>query len=165
MEIVTSNTMGVPYGLSSFADDQNKAWERNMECTTAPLEPYETQNKIEVDATICDTGDVLVRVSTPERKGIYRWVYLESVLSNSIVDSGTFFMSSAVADTSGMANPNFSGQMPGDARPNLTSQYRSPSNTNEVVRELKYPNSNRCKREYVNTYSGVVSREEYYTCY
>ncbi len=43
-------------------------------CSAAPFDGLKTDFNVEVDAIICRSGDVLVRVRAPNNASFYRWV-------------------------------------------------------------------------------------------
>lgn len=150
IEFIQSVRYDVPFGQSAYARDQAEAWKRNMSCTTAPLEPLITPKKVEVDATICRTGDVLVRIKTPDGLGVFRWVNLDTALSNTLVAALSAIVPSAMAG-------------------NLNREFSEPSGKYSV--ECQFPTSNRrvvrisrrengfCEAAEIDTYNGnIVSR-------
>jgi hypothetical protein len=62
------------------AEKQKEMWEKNLKCTTAPMEFFESPSKIKVDATICESGDVFIRVFAPDNKNAYYWVDIDGLL-------------------------------------------------------------------------------------
>jgi hypothetical protein len=78
IELFNSSKFDVPFGQSSLAKQQNDLWERNLTCSAAPLDPFVNEYNVEVDAIICKSGDVLVRVRTPNKKTFYRWVPVDA---------------------------------------------------------------------------------------
>ncbi len=82
IEAFRSAKIGVQYGESGNALKQADLWQRNLSCTSAPLDPLVTPNNTKVDATICKTGDVLVKVFTPGGDEFYRWVGVDSVVNS-----------------------------------------------------------------------------------
>lgn len=82
IETIRSLKIGVEYGESKQAKQQADFWKRNLSCTAAPLDPLVTPNNTKVDATICKTGDVLVKIFTPDGNEYYRWVGIENIVNN-----------------------------------------------------------------------------------
>jgi hypothetical protein len=70
----------VPADKIDKAEKQTELWKKNLECTTAPMDFFANPSNIKVDATICESGDVFVRVFTPDDKGVYYWVDIESLI-------------------------------------------------------------------------------------
>ena len=71
IELYSSLKLGVNYGDSRTAVERNKLWVKNMECTQAPFDWLTTSFKRRVDATICESGDVLLRYLFPTNEGKY----------------------------------------------------------------------------------------------
>ena len=49
------------------AKQQQDAWRANLTCSAAPFDWYSTPENLKVDATICNSGDIFVRVATPKQ--------------------------------------------------------------------------------------------------
>jgi hypothetical protein len=80
-ELVESYRLGVPFGESRQAMMENKLWRENTSCASAPFSGLVNPFNFEVDAVVCRSGNVLVRVRPPDanRPTIYRWVPLDSL--------------------------------------------------------------------------------------
>ena len=61
------------------AMEQHDLYEKNLSCTTLPFDWYSTPDDVDVDATLCDSGDLYVRAQTPDRKQFTYFVPLERV--------------------------------------------------------------------------------------
>ena len=78
VELIGSTVIGVPFGNYKTAIRENQLWQENSECAAAPFDGLATAQKVEVDAVICATGHVLVRIKPPGAKlPKYKWVPLE----------------------------------------------------------------------------------------
>ena len=73
-EAYKSIILGVGFGKSEEALEQRRLWERNLDCAQSPYDYLKTASNYQVDATICISGDVLVRVVTPDNNRRYKWV-------------------------------------------------------------------------------------------
>lgn len=62
------------------AEEESAMWHKNLSCAAAPFAWYSNPNNVRVDATICKSGDVFVRASTPDNKQHFKWIDLESLL-------------------------------------------------------------------------------------
>lgn len=133
VELAQSIFLGVPYGEVAAAKRQNAAWNRNLECSAAAFDWLRsTETAIKVDATICKTGDVLVRYMAPHDVGGYRWLLLEEaklsegrslktahidswgIIPQSLASEPTKNVQSDVAegqDTIGLHPPSISGPL------------------------------------------------------
>ena len=144
VETFNSMKYQVPWGQSSVAKEQDDLWRINLSCTSVPLDPLLTAHNIEVDATICQSGDVLVRIFPPSGKKFYKWVALNKVINEQ--SSMNWFSKNAYAS---------SGQEPILLALNGTiicQKYLSPG---RVLRRISVQGQG-CFDEVVNTYTGVV---------
>ena len=82
IELVGSKFLGVPFGNYRIAVRENELWKENVNCAAAPFDGLKTKQLIEVDAVVCLSGNVLVRVNPPGSKTAYKWVPLDSVGAN-----------------------------------------------------------------------------------
>jgi len=72
---------GVKSGAES--DKQAQLWAKNATCGSNPAKGFLSPRNVAVDATICDSGDILVRAVTPQNPGslpIYKWLPLDDVV-------------------------------------------------------------------------------------
>lgn len=75
------------------AKKQSELWRRNLTCAASPYSWYNNPSNVKVDATICDSGDIFVRASTPANGQFFKWIPLEEVVEapgtkgNSVVPS------------------------------------------------------------------------------
>jgi len=71
-----------PPGSSSLADaeKQKQLWEKNRVCASLPFKGFLNPSNVAVDATICNSGDILVTAVTPENRQAYRWFAIEDIL-------------------------------------------------------------------------------------
>ena len=65
---------------ASQAEKQAQLWQRNASCVGLNSNGYLSPRNIAVDATICNSGDILVRAITPEKDEIYRWLALDDIV-------------------------------------------------------------------------------------
>ncbi len=80
-EIIKSIQLGVPFGQSSHADEQNRLWQENFECTRIKNPTtIMTEHKVEIGSLVCESGDVLLSGKRPEwdypQK---RWIAFDTV--------------------------------------------------------------------------------------
>jgi hypothetical protein len=95
LELFWSFKLGVPYGQSDLAKQQNYLWGKNFSCTKAETNWVRTENNYDIDATICDSGDILVWVKGPRGEPRATWVPVDGLIDSS---RHAFFVSSAFAD-------------------------------------------------------------------
>jgi hypothetical protein len=85
----------IPLKEIAAAKDQSALFKKNLTCTTAPLDSfYENTDKLKVDATICASGDVFVRIITPENGKAFHWVDVNKVVNTNVA---SIFVSQAFA--------------------------------------------------------------------
>ena len=72
-----NGTRGPSY---SAAERQRELWLKNMTCSQAPFAWYQNPRHVQVDATICDSGDVFIRASTPDNQFHMEWVGLDQIV-------------------------------------------------------------------------------------
>jgi uncharacterized protein YprB with RNaseH-like and TPR domain len=66
--------------------EQGELYRKNLPCSTRPLDDlYVTPNKLKVDATICASGDILVRMFTPENSQKVYWLDVEKLVETKVV--------------------------------------------------------------------------------
>lgn len=78
------------------AMEQNTFWKANLECMTAPFEWVANPSNVKVDGTICPSGDIMIRISTPTGETVFKGFLVEDIL-NENADAGMSIGSSAYA--------------------------------------------------------------------
>ncbi len=96
-ELVESSIMNVSVGQSEIAKKRNEMWRKNMTCAAAPLDPLVTETNLQVDATICKSGDVLIRVFGPEEQQFFEWVAVDKMFTPEQSVASFSLFSSAIA--------------------------------------------------------------------
>jgi hypothetical protein len=76
MEAFKSYSLGVPFGRSFDAREQNRLWQENFECVqTATFSTITNKKKVEIGSKVCESGDVLLRGKRAEwDQPQLRWV-------------------------------------------------------------------------------------------
>ena len=64
----------------SEAERQGAIWRKNLACSAVPFAWYANPSNVRVDATICNSGDVYVRASTPDNQQYFKWIGLDDIL-------------------------------------------------------------------------------------
>jgi len=151
-EAFYSHKYDVPYGQSATARQQNDMWEKNLTCTAAPIDGFITDFNIEVDAIICRSGDVLVRVRTPAKQEFYRWVPVEGFP----IRSASFFVPEAHA--ADVRQPQRTSSVVCQRRLDGSRVLRRVQEGPDTSLRPKGtpPVGGRCFDEVINTYSGQV---------
>lgn len=62
------------------AEEQRTLYAKNLTCTTAPFDWFLNPDNVNLDATICESGDIYVRASAPGRPAAVYFVPLQRVL-------------------------------------------------------------------------------------
>lgn len=72
----------IPTGTVELAKEQLRLWNDNFECSKEKdVECIETPANYKIGAIVCPTGDVLVKVDSPEEKNpFYRWIGMDTFL-------------------------------------------------------------------------------------
>lgn len=151
----------VPYGQSSAAKEQDVIWMKNIDCLKdAPYEPMVTSSNLQVDGTICKSGDVLIEIRSPDREGsIYHWVGVEAILNR----TGTIdkLLGSRLSLTSEAHATNVDANAGADSDYTVLCQkYLQPG---KVLRRISLPNKG-CFDQTINTYTGAVESTTPATC-
>jgi hypothetical protein len=119
-ELYDSHSRDVDFGTSKIAEMRNEMWRKNMTCGMAPLDPLINDFNVAVDATICKSGDVLIRVTTPTKKQFFEWVAIDTIFSSITPDVvGVNLFSSAIAS-------ELAAQNSGDPEAEIFAQYYGP---------------------------------------
>jgi hypothetical protein len=148
--------LGVKGGASD-AEKQNRLWAKNAGCASLPFKGYLNPRNVTVDATICDSGDILVKAVTPENAQIYKWLALDDVVPTA--GPGSVIPTAHAATLSAHAAP--SARMV--AKPTVRlAQFQvnvvcTRMDGRYLHRRIQTPQG--CFDEVIDTYSGaVVSR-------
>jgi hypothetical protein len=133
------------YLKSSDGDKQVALWTKNISCIEAPFAGVLNEFNVQTSATICKSGDVLVRFIGPGDKRAYRWVAVELF---GLRSAGTFSLIS-----SAMAQP--------PSMPEQTvCQWSRPDGW--VIRRVKVQGS--CFDEHIWAATGEVRRRQPVDC-
>lgn len=143
LETIRAKNYDVAFGQSKIAEEQDDLWRTNLECTSAPLDLFVNANNVKVDATICKSGDVLVKVFSPDGKTSYKWVAVNNVIKEE-VNAGLI----SAAYASSTPQPILVA-LNGDV---ICQRYLEPG---RVLRRTSV-NGRGCFDEIVNTYTGRV---------
>jgi hypothetical protein len=92
-ELFNSHLLGVPFGRSYDAKEQNRMWNDNFECAQkAAFALITTKQKVEIGTFVCESGDVLLHCKRPEwEKAQRRWVSWNEVAQSSNSKSANNF--------------------------------------------------------------------------
>lgn len=140
---------------ASEAEKQNRLWQKNAACAALPFKGFRNPSNIAVDATICNSGDILVQAVTPENRQVYRWFAIEDVLPKPD-ESGLIPPAHASTPTARLSTP------PGTTQQQPTiklAQFQvtvlcQAFNGRFLKRRISTPQG--CFDEVIDTYNGAV---------
>jgi hypothetical protein len=144
IELVGSMGLNVPFGQYKAAMKESELWKENIECAAAPFDGLTNKHNVAVDAVVCQSGNVLVRVKPPEKKTAYKWVPLEVAPERVALN----FVGSAYAQTLDRPVPL--------AQANFFVLCQQWMGNGMIRRRISNRNAGRCFDEVVNTYNGQV---------
>ena len=148
---------------------QNKLWKKNISCGGAPSSWYVNPHNVKIDATICSSGDILVRAATPESSDFLRWVPVDEVIKT---DSGNSIFPTARAAERPAGTSNLLLQLSGGRSPAeslMTKVQYGPViicqrfvDPRHVLRHVRAGPA--CFDEIVDTYNGAVVQRNQVPC-
>jgi hypothetical protein len=147
IELAGSRSLGVPFGQHKAALRENELWKENIACAAAPFDGLANKQNIQVDAVVCRSGNVLVRVKPPEQKTAYKWVPLDSVAPGKIALNIV-----PAAHAQSAAAPIIVAQS------NFRVLCQNWVANGLIRRRIHDTQRNQCFDEVVNTFSGQVVR-------
>lgn len=142
----------VPFGQSTNAKEQDDLWRINLPCASAPIDPLVTSYNIQVDATICQSGDVLVKIFPPDGKKFYKWVAVNNVI-NEQAGIGWLINDAHASSEQEHILLALNGTI-------ICQKYLEPG---RVLRRVSVPGQG-CFDEIVNTYTGAVESTTPVSC-
>jgi hypothetical protein len=148
---------------------QSALWSKNLPCTALPFNWYVNPNNIQLDSTICDSGDIFVRASTPDRRRHFYWIPVARVIGGA--DPVKIPLVSVIrapqAPPGASATPAVSRGEP-SAR-NLFHRVQNAFvtcqrfvNQRRILRHLRTPQG--CFDEVIDTYNGTVAVRRQVPC-
>jgi len=149
MQLAGAMLLGVPYADFLPALRENKLWQENLACASAPFDGLATSRNLQVDAVVCQSGNVLVRVKSPNGDTAYRWVPLDSVVQHAAA-GGFSLISSAYAQPL----PLLALAAGGGSNFEVVCQQWVGNGL--VKRRIRDSSTGRCFDEVVNTFTGKV---------
>jgi hypothetical protein len=95
VQALTNNVQGRNYHDALV---QRQLYAKNIDCTTAPFDWYINPSNIDLDATICQSGDVYLRATSPTGQANYYFVAVDQVLGKPDAGSGSLFPAAQAAE-------------------------------------------------------------------
>ncbi len=98
VELYKSTTIGVEYGYSNIAKQQDELWQKNFACVKkSDFHGATSAHNIIVGTIVCDTGDVLLRVQRPGDHEVFQWVSIDAIGIKTVSLLNYFIRSSVAA--------------------------------------------------------------------
>ena len=150
-------------GVVSAAESEKQAalWQKNRECASLNSGGYLSPSDVSVDATICKSGDILVRAVTRQNREIFKWLPLDDVVPSSTasIASGLIPTASAATITTGLNNGRTTALPPAYRIALLQMVQCTRSDGRYLHRVVQTPNG--CFHEVIDTFTGaLVSRNQ-----
>lgn len=150
-------------GVASAAESQKQAglWTKNRQCASLDSGGYLSPSNVSVDATICKSGDILVR-AVKQGKENFKWLPLEDVAPKSTAASvglGLIPTANAATITTTLTSARKAPLAPVYRIALLQSVQCTRSDGRYLHRVVQTPNG--CFHEVIDTFTGaLVSRNQ-----
>jgi hypothetical protein len=137
--------LGIPFGEVPFATKSKNLFATNFDCLKKTGPAVKLKNNTEVQAVICDSGDIWIRVTTANNRTEIRWIRPTDIVGES--SSARIGVNEALAASQLVfAPPDFSVE--------AQCVYRDASG--HIIRLVKVE-TGRCQAQQVNPYTGSVT--------
>ena len=153
---------GFRLGVDSASKAEREAllWTKNATCGANPAKGFLTPRNVAVDATICDSGDILVRaVNThnPMSLPIYKWLPLDDVVRTNMGGGVIPAAQAATLPENGLRPRRSTAQTPYKLALLQANILCTRVNGRFLIRRIQTPQG--CFDEVIDTFTGaVVSR-------
>jgi len=77
---VRAISAGASYGNVPFVDRNNDLFAKNFDCLKRSGSSVELRNNTKIEAVVCDSGDIWVRVTTADSQSGISWIALADVV-------------------------------------------------------------------------------------
>lgn len=147
--------IGVPFDKTQIALEQNRLWQKNYECSKSEFMSIKSNHNIEVGTIICLSGDILIKVQSPDAKPVFWWVGLKTFESNDQAAIGLWFINRAQAEER--------------LAPIVVAQNNSVVlcqrwlDNGRLLRRIEIQGKG-CFDEVVNTYTGQIEKRDSVPC-
>ena len=152
---------GIQAGSVKQAKQQAALWRKNLDCAAAPYSWFNSPGDIKVDATICDSGDLFVRASTPGNQQYFKWLPLSDVVQGDESGGGGLIPEAhaatlATRPSAAPLSPPVAGVRLAQPVANVVCQ--KFLDDRRLLRRVKTPQG--CFDEVIDTFNGqIVSRK------
>jgi hypothetical protein len=149
IEVGKSHVLGVPFGRSFDAQEQNRLWQANFECSQkAKFSVIVNKNNVEIGSAVCESGDVLLRGKRPGwDTPQMRWVAWSEVAPND--DKKT----ASLLDILGVAHASERGRMD-TAQAQVSVMCQRWVGPGQLFQRIWTPMG--CLDQVINTFNGWV---------
>jgi hypothetical protein len=139
------------------AQEQNRLWRANLDCTAAPKAWVNNPSNVKIDATICDSGDIFVRAVTPDNGEHFKWLAVKDVLQQEPAGGSSIIPSANAATVrAAILAASMSSALEPRAQA-VTILCQKFIDDRHILRRVQTPQG--CFDEVIDTYNGaVVSR-------
>lgn len=135
---------------------QAQLFRANLSCTAAPFSYYNSPRKVEIDATICDSGDILVSTVVPNQQPYVSFVPLEDLIdtgsSSGLIPSANAATVTATYSRSGFTKPLFHM-----AQVTATVICQRMVDNRYIHRRIQTPQG--CREQVIDTYNGRITTD------
>jgi hypothetical protein len=160
IEAFKSYTLGVPFGRSFDAREQNRLWQENFDCAQrANFSPIINKKKVEIASVVCESGDILLRGKRPDwEQPQLRWVSWNEVAPTHTVAKKSLALLDVIKSANASEpSPLILAQAPVTSV--LCQRWVSPGQLLQRV-----ATRDGCFDEVINTYNGRVIRRHPAPC-
>lgn len=143
------------WGVRSAAESKKEAllWQTNASCVGLNSKGFLSPKNIAVDATICDSGDILVHAITPQKKEVFKWLPLDDVVPTQ-ASGGLIGVANAATLPARLGGPALSAQVPVVKAALLQVVICTKMNGRMLLRRIQTPQG--CFDELIDTYTGAL---------
>ena len=152
MELINSQRLGVPFGRSVDAREQNQLWENNFACVqSAMFTTITNEYNVQMGSVVCPSGDVLLRCKRPEWRAPHlRWVAWGDVANAIGSDKGE----SKFSWVNGLVPPAEAEDSPSLIPTQVSVLCQRWVGNGLLLQRIGSPYG--CYDQIINTYAGVV---------
>jgi hypothetical protein len=156
----------VPVKQVFSAQMQNEMWTKNADCIrTAPQAQVTIEKQISVSASACASGDVLVDITYPNDKKVYRWIPFATLepandTSSDALLGGISLVTQALAMTTNPPRVSESAVVTQSERQVICQRWLDKRRLLRRIRDT----DNTCHDEIVDTYTGKVESQKPAEC-
>lgn len=161
IEAFKSYSLGVPFGRSFDAQEQNRLWQENFDCAkSANFSTIVNKKKVKIGSAVCESGDVLLQGQRADwDRPQFRWVSWDQVAQHPDGEKKADLLQYFVA--SARAGENEADRPEPEQAPRVFSLAQAPVilcqrwvGPGQLLQRLGTPAG--CWDQVINTYNGWV---------